>query len=692
MEDSVQMLHMTLSDVAALARVQRPVVSMWRTRSEDTSNPFPAPLPVAGATEVFDGHQVAGWLTATGRGNNREAAADLAAFARLPRREGQDRGARPTFEGLTALLTLKSLMDGRLDGLSTADLLDAADDFDPDDEFIYSELAALGPDIESVAHFADRLADSAYNPAEAFERLLADRFRSGLREHADTALTGTAVELVASSAVELAATLPGDPVFADSTGGGDLLLGVVAALGDHASASVLTTDDGGAAARLLRRRLRVHGVESGSIRSGTDGTFQLAGPAVHVGQYPAPGQGTQDAAGILAAVEQTVMQMDDQQRAVVIAPAKVLSDALSAKVPSELRSGLLRSGRVRAVVRLPAGLLRSRPRQYQALWVLGPSFAEVDIADKWTMVADLSETQLEGVVQDLISDIVASMGDLPTVRAHSFRFARLVRTRTLLASRAGLIAAARRDTGQQRSSAEDALRVEQLAGNLAGHGQDGNVLGFSVAPSTQGQLLGTETVAAFLAAGNLKYIQGNRLEAPGPARAATTGSHDAGPRIIGVRELSEPDAPARRIGMLQFAAQCPSGRLTQPGDVVFCTSPRPAAMVDTQGGSAVVFPARVLRIDRGDPGGLVPAVVAADINALPQAAKDWRHWRLRRTPDAQRSPLEAVLEQLQHEQDAARERLRGLEELARLMLDGVAGGSLTLTDPISRAGTTEGTL
>ena len=76
---------------------------------------------------------------------------------------------------------------------------------------------------------------------------------------------------------------------------------------------------------------------------------------------------------------------------------------------------------------------------------------------------------------------------------------------------------------------------------------------------------------------------------------ATTGS-----RILGREELLDPHiAPPRFITLLDFAANYPAGPLTEPGDVVFCTSPRPAAMVDAEGGAVVVFPARILRIDAG---------------------------------------------------------------------------------------------
>jgi hypothetical protein len=214
--------------------------------------------------------------------------------------------------------------------------------------------------------------------------------------------------------------------------------------------------------------------------------------------------------------------------------------------------------------------------------------------------------------------------------------------------------------------------------------QSGGVAVLPVDPGAKAQPV---SVQELIAAGTLRYIKGNRLE---DADLTPRG----GTRVLGPAELIHPhSAPSRHLSLLDFAANNPSGRLTQPGDVVFCTSPRPAAMVDTLGGSAVAFPARVLRIDAGDPGGLVPDVVAADINKLPAADKTWRQWRLRRVPDAQRQKLGETLARLQHEQQQARGRLERLEELATLITDGVAGGSLTLTVPSTKLAEpqTEGT-
>lgn len=682
-----------MSDIASLAQVQRPVVSMWRKRSAGTDSPFPMPVAVEQGLEVFDAGHVAGWLVATGRGNNPEAADDVAAFARMPSpTAGQQPGGRPNFDGLTALLTLKAITGTTLGRMDSHDLMDAADECDPDDLFIYSELAALGSALPSMADFADRLADSAYNPAEAFERLLADRFRSGLKEHADTALTDSAIDLVAAAAVELAVALGSDPVFVDSSSSSDLLLEVIRQFGDSGHLNIVTANDDGGAARLVRRRLRVHGVHDAKVVEEDGDGFIVQGTAVHVAQYPSPSEPGMDAAGILSAVERIVLQMDDEQRAVIIAPARVLSDAPLPPLATELRSGLLRSGRVRAIVRLPQGLLRSKPREAQALWVLGPSFADVEIADKWTMVADLSTRRLtEDVAQDLISDIVASMSELPTVRAHSFRFARLVRTRQLLAGPGSLVAVPRPSSStnadKQRPDIADALvRIDELVRRLNNAKPQGQ-LHVAASPDEQTTTLLPDTVKNLLAAGQLSYVKGNRLQDADFAASA-------GIRVIGSAELIEPHSvPPRHIDLLHFAATYPSGRLTEPGDVVFCTSPRPAARVDVEGGAVVVFPARVLRIDDGDPGGLVPDVVAADINRTAPADKDWRKWQLRRTPDTQRQPLQNALAELQHEQQEARLRLDQLEELATLITDGVAGGSLTLTDPISNhaAAPTEGT-
>lgn len=686
MDTSTGSLHMTLPDVAALAKVQRPVVSMWRKRSSGSQFPFPEASCQINGMELFDAGDIAAWLEATGRGNNPEARNDIAAFARMmapANAEGQD--GRRMFNGLTSLLALKVITGQELSRSTTDELLDAADEADPDDLFLYAELEALGPELSALAGFTDRLADSAFSAPAAFEKLLARRFREGLREQSDTALTDPALDLVASAAMELAQKLDAPP-FVDATpGGSDVMLRIVQQFGETRPLTLLIGDHNGGPARLARRRLMVHGADSEHVEIDAQGAFSVNGPAVHVAQYPAPGEPGLGTTEILEAIENTVLQMDDRQRAVVIAPARLLCDPLSGEA-GRLRSDLLRSGRIRAVIRLQAGLLPAKPREPQALWVLGPCYEEVPIAERWTMVADLSTTPLTpDVRQDLISDIVASMGTRATIRAHSFRFAKLPQTRVLLARKGSLVEAPpvkRRATSA--NGAEAALRIEELIRFLL-HEQPGLPAIPEVQPAAHGNQPGAAPVQDLITAGNLRYLNGNRLD-------ESRFNPREGRRVLGGQELRNPhSARPRFISLLDFTAACPNGRPTEPGDVVFCTSPRPAAKVDHEGGNVVVFPARILRIDDGDPGGLMPDVVAADINSLPEAAKVWRNWRLRRTPDAGRQPLMQVLAVLQHEQQEGRRRLERLEELATLVTDGVAGGSLTLTHPSPNAAPIEGT-
>ncbi|MDJ0355462.1 hypothetical protein [Paenarthrobacter sp. PH39-S1] len=395
----------------------------------------------------------------------------MAAFA-TPSAISADPGS--SFQTLTALLALCALTGRQVGTLAADELLDAADDCDPDDAFLFRELEQTGQHLPELARYTDALVDAAFNVAAAFEQLMDGRFRTGLRAHADAALTPEAVALVAAAAGELSRQLGPDAVFVDSTpGGSDVLLGIIGQSGEERSPVFVTAQNDGDEARLVQRRLRVHGADHRSLQVDDSGAFELAGPAVHVCQYPSPASPGMAPMDMLLGIDNTLLQMDDAQRAVIVAPARVLCDAPgpgAGRLPSDrLRSDLLRSGRVRAVIRLPQGLVRSKPREAQALWVLGPSLAGVDIAERWTMVADLSGYRLtEDVVQDLIADIAASMGGGAAVRAHSFRFARLVFTRSLLAGQASLVSAAgERAPATQGSGAQAVLRADELLRLLA---------------------------------------------------------------------------------------------------------------------------------------------------------------------------------------------------------------------------------
>jgi len=670
-------LLISLADVARLARVQRPVVSMWRSRSAATDSPFPSPIERAGPQELFDAEQVVSWLELTGRGNNPDVRADVAAFSSLT--GVSSLGDETVFDGLTGLLTLKAITGEQLGGLGAEALLDLADDADPDDSLLLREVTALGGGLSILGAHVDGLSNADFSPAGAFERLMRDRFRRHLPGHAVVALRDHARSLVAQVARALAVEAGIRPArFVDPTcGGSDLMVATVGLYDDDSAPSVMTSDEDAPAARLARRRLRVHEIHGMDLHVDDDGVFEFSMPAVLLAQLPAPGSPSMTTVAMLTAIDNIAVQMADDQRAVVIAPATVLSDRLLDPACDRLRDSVLRLGRVRAVVRLPKGLVTARPREQLTMWVLGPSYDHVPADERWTMLADLANVPLTAdVVDDLVTDLVASMGDQAMVRAHAFRFTRMVTTRILLASRGNLVEVAPRiEPARAGSAAEVALRIATLKVQLQ-HDLGVEPLNFDVETNSDIDNLSTTehiAIAAALARGNLHVIAGNRVD---PADLHAT----SGAPVIGPAELIGDSPPGeRQVDRLMFGASYDAGRYTEPGDVVFCTSPRVAAIVDRHGGSVVVSPARVLRVDRHKPHGLLPHVIAADINRVVPQAKQWRLWRLRRAPVERSAPLRETLKAIDAERMAALDRVSQLDELAALVTAGVTDTTLTIT-------------
>jgi hypothetical protein len=668
-----------MTDIALLAGVRRPVVSMWRSRSAGGHDPFPTPVGSARGRDSFDAVEVASWLARTRRGNNPTPVEDAAAFAAVA--GASPREDRAVFDAVSALLCLKAAAATPLAAHGRAGLLDLADEVDPKDEFLYAELVSAR-DLPRLARYADLLADAAVSPRDAFERLMADRWRSDLADHASTMIAPSALCLAARVAVELADRDGGPATYVDPTpGSSDLLLTVLAEHGDRGPVDVVTVGGDDPAVRLVRRRLWVHDVHRAGLRVESDGTFTVDRPVVQVAQFPTPARPVMGAEQILAAVENIAMQMDGNQRGVVLAPVSALCDRIVDRKTAGIRAGLLRAGHVHAIVRLPKGLVPSKSRQALAMWVLGAADRSIRTEDRFSAVADLAnETLGADVVDDLVTDLAVAAAGLGLARARAFRFVRPVNVRLLLTARSSLVEAGTVDRGtgpfdpaQVMVDLEQALAalepsvpvVPRLpAARLAG--------GAALSPRTVGELVGSTT---------LRALSGTRLD------DADLGT-GVGLRVLGVAEVTG-DAPVGRrvIDPLRLAAY-PTVRVTEPGDVVFCTNPRPAAMVDREGSSVVRYPARVLRIDPADPGGLVADLIAADVNAVPAHAREWRLWTVRRVSDAQRSTLAGALAEIDRARSAVRDRLSQLDRLADLIARGVASGALALDDADSSA--TEG--
>lgn len=671
-ERTTEPLLIGMSDIAMLAKVQRPVVSMWRSRAAPTDQPFPPSVVTEGGQERFDAAEVAQWLVGTGRGNNPAATNDVAAFATVAGASPRD--GREVFAAVTALLCLKVIAGRRLNELDRDDLLDLADAHDPDDEFLYAELESVGDRLEALARYADLLADAAFSPMAAFEKLMADRFRSGLREHTSAAVSEPALSLAAKIAVGLADRDGIPPVYVDPTpGSSDLLLAVIGEHGDRSPLEVMTALAKGSSVRLVRRRLRIHDVYRENLDVDDRGTFDVGRPVTHVAQFPTPAAPRMSDAQMLSAIENIVVQMDDSQRGVVIAPASALSDGFADRSAEAIRADILRAGHVRAIVRLPKGLVPARSRQALALWVLGPSHHGIGAAERFTMVADLANTSLTSdAVDSLVTDLVASTGSRELVRAHAFRFVRSVPTRTLLVAKRSLAETA---SGPGASAREDAstllLRIEQSRTALdQPHPSELSWTVVAGPPESRRPL--PATVGTMLDGRGLQLFSGNRLD------EADLGTGE-GVRVIGVPELiGQAPIGVRTVDRLVLAGRYDAARFTEPGDVVFCASPRPAAVVDRDGSSVVAYPARVLRIDAAAPSGLLPDVLAADINATPVGAREWRLWPIRRVADDQRSAVSHALAELRRAREESVRRLEQLDLLTDLLTHGMTSGALSV--------------
>lgn len=632
-------------DVALLAKVRRPVVSIWAGRGARSGTPFPAPALDTGRQELFDGAQVVDWLEATGRGNNPDARADLAAFGVLADAPLDDPAV---FAGVTALLCLQ-VVAGELP-TDRADLLDLADESDPDDEYLFTEIEELGDRLDPLARYTRLLATAAYHPAKAFERLMVTRSRTP--GHTQTALAAPARRLVAAVALALGVDVPA-PIHVDPCPGtGDLLVELAAAREALTAAIPPAT---GAAARLALRRLRVHDVVRQPLRVHEHGVELPAGAIVIMQLTAMPDR------EVLTTIDDVVLGTDRNVRAVVVGPASALTDGLRGdRAAVAARDDILRTDRVRGIVRLPAGLLPGEPRRRLGLWCLGPVPGGAD--EPRTVVADLTDVALgAAVIDDLVTDLVAGVRGGRALVAHSLRFGRAAPTRAVRARSGDLVEPATQPA-RTTSTAELLTRIAVLEARLP------------VLPAVRVPVTATggdppepaTTLGAAAERGELRVLPGLRLR---PEHVDPVGNV----RLLGPDELAGA-RPGRRVDRLVLAAHYPTHAFTEPGDVVFCTSP-PRAVVDRAGGAVATFPAQVLRCRDAR---LVPEALAVDINAQPMSARTWRAWSVRRVPAHRARALAAMLGGLARHRDELADRLDALTGLATALVDGVAAAGLDL--------------
>lgn len=675
---------MTLGDIALLAQVQRPVVTVWRGRPHVEAGPFPDPVARVGGQDRFDRAHVVEWLRRSGRGNNLEVAADAALHARPP-------VATPAGGALAeALLAVAAGSGEALSGMDREDLLDLAEEIDPDDRFACREIALCDQrDLLVTATYVDALLGAARGPQEALAHLRRDP--SWFARQIDaTAPAPHVVRLVGALAQALADPMRGQgavPV-ADATGSSaDLVLGVLAERSSEAHDGVLARpvaagDDEArvVATRESWRTLAIHGALPQAVDVDEEGHIEISGRAVVVARYPHPGAPSLAPERLLEEVDDVLVQLRPDQRAVILGPAAVLTDALESKAAAGMRREILDSGRLRALVRLGRGSDRAAPQRRLAVWVFGPPPTGNFRGEGRTAVADLAGLDVTEALDDLVSDVVAAVEDRPLPpgvegdesqgRAHVFQVARYQATFSVLARHGDLVP---RDLRAPSRAHPSSLQANPASAATAVRS---SLAGVPIRLRTEPGLLQGRvvTIRELLDAKRVRLVAGTRLD-----EGDLLGSEESvgGLAVVGVPELSGRTRPGQRtVDHLAFVAAHPRATRTEAGDVVFRVGPTVGAWVDVRGGTVIEAPARALRILPADerPDRVVPRILAADL-ANGQGS-EWRAFSARLVPTSTAGTLGEVLESIAVARDAALRRVDHLDRLTELLADGTVAGHL----------------
>ncbi|PZF39640.1 hypothetical protein DEJ06_12190 [Curtobacterium sp. MCLR17_051] len=628
--------------------MQRSVASMWRSRFASTSDPFPRAVGETGGRPQFDAQEIADWLVRTAHGNNPEARADAAASATPQDFSFADSGSVAELE---ALIALHAQVDD-LERLAPSEIEETGAKLDPRDVTLHAEIAAHVRRGAPWVEYAARLVDAAYSPSAALA-LVAQR-HAVMQKGAGSGgqLVDDAIALVVD--VTLAVVREGDTVTLDAR---DATLSSTLAgrLRDDVRIVLPAEADG----RRLRRQLLVDGLWLADRE-------ELALGHVVVARVPShPGD---DVAEILRAVDDVSLSLRDTDAAVVIGPARALVDQL-APIDERARADILRSGRVRGIARLTAGLVDSAVRESLAIWVLSEPKGDVPQAERRTAVADLTTMHLTPATRaDLVSDLMASMGSQRDRRAHPFRFASSATTTSLQARSGSLVALATRQPVPSTTDPSDLPALLDLAADAV---RDDVNLVETVPHSHEVPQAGL--LPELIGYGHLRRVQGVRLD------SELFGSE--GLIVVRPAELDNPSLIGRtRIDQLEFAARNPNAQLTRAGDVVFRTSPSAVAWVDVDGSKVVAYPAQVLRINTNNPGGLVPEVIAADITGATTGPGAWKRWMLRRVAPQAITSLRRALADIATTREELETRASRLSDYAALIVDGATSGSVTIID------------
>ena len=688
-------LLMTMTDIAELADVQRPVVTTWRRRHAD----FPAPAGGDDSQPLFPPDDVAAWLLATGRISRERADQELSLFSLTglaSRYDGPD-----VIAAVTALLCLRflagetePLSDGAGDPVAAARAL--ARTVDRSDRVVLTEIHSIPLTAGWLVLQVDDLVEASWTCQAAFERVMAARNRFGEGPLSAVAVAPALARLIAELSGAAERGRRGVPVLlADPVAGpGDLLAAVAAVLGPDHPPAVTAAEADPALARLLRRRLLVHGIAEHDmdVRDGTTLPDGPIGPDVIVTQIPYQPSEARDAEAVFDMVDDVAVRLSAGRFGVVLGPASVLvGDFPPYSAQERARADLLAGDMVEAVIRLPGGLVPFRPAYETALWVLTQARDS-----RWrgrVLLADISDRELtHQVISDVVEDVTTWRRDGYVPGAHSRVFGQQVAIRDLIDPPRPLTIGSRPASPRER--AEDAARRVAL---VTQRGADLDRIGATATADRRHvptEMLAavdplaadeprprTETVGALVKNKRLALHQGTRIK---PEHITPAGHHMVlGPdEVLGTRRLGE-----RKVDRAVFARTHPAARLTAPGDVLVTTVPRPGVMVDTRGYAIAEFPVRILRIPAAEAEQFTPAVLAALLFAdgsgvrapgAVRAGRSLEDQHVAVLPPDQVRHLDRLINKIDARRELARHELDVLGELQHAAIGGLIDGTLNV--------------
>jgi hypothetical protein len=621
------MTTLTMRDVAALAGVQRSVVSMWRRRQRVRGRhlPFPEPVGVAAGVEHFDRDDVVAWLEETGRGNNREARQDAPSLA-IP--DGID------LEDVVALVALHVLTGADLGALTAVELIELAEQADPDDRLLLREVRAVGAAAEPLLRYVDDLVDASYGAPDALTRVESGRLT---RKAGERGLRADLCALVQAVAAAARVHLGGDGVA--------LVPPTDHRLARHVAegfAGILVGGDD-EEARAHRRRAVIDGAEV------------LDASAVAVRVLSLVGRPHGEALEVL---DDLAVSLGRREVGIVLGAAAVLCDPLVGDAERR-RAQTLRTRMLALAVRLPRGLWKGAHRQSLALWVLDGARDAPDL--------DLADLDGESVdIDELASDVTAA---LSRSSSRAFRYARRADLAPVLAGGPVVPRGVRalRFGASDPGSHVDRIHAATLTTSEPVGGYD-----VAVAPSPGRIVLRRRSLAELVAAGQLVVKSGRRVRQEHGDPNGTVPVLSADGSTDGLR-----------LDPFDARGLYPRAAWTEPGDVIVLDRPRPMARVDVHGGALVASPSRILRLLPGAP--LGPHALAALVTELAAEGSEWRTWSVPELSAHQAATLDSALAAAAEHLAELRRRERATRDLVTTLIDGVAAGAVTLL-PLGQEG------